>query len=74
MKLRYHFLNWLFLHPAAETFRADDGAFVQAAHDDLVLVAGFDLEGDLAVFDGNHLRAARPDMIQAKIKPWGRKG
>jgi len=60
MKLRYHFLNWLFLHTAAETFRADDGAFVQAAHDDFVLVA---------VFDGNHLRAATPDMIQAKIKP-----
>src|SRR5450755_573699 len=47
-----------FLHAAAETFGADDGAFVQAAHDDFVLVAGFDLEGDLAVFDGNHLRAA----------------
>jgi len=59
----------LFLHPAAETFRADDGAFVEAPHDDFMLVTGFDLERDLAVFDGNHLRAARPGMIQAKIKP-----
>jgi hypothetical protein len=31
---------------------------VQAAHDDFVLVAGFDLERDLAILDGDHLRAA----------------
>jgi hypothetical protein len=43
----------LFLHAAGETFRADDGAFVQAAHDDFVLVAGFDPR---AVFElGHHL-------------------
>jgi len=48
----------LLLNPPAETFRADDGAFVQAAHDDFVLVARLDLKSDLAVLDGDHLRAA----------------
>jgi hypothetical protein len=46
------------LHAAAETFRADDGAFVQAAHDDFVVVAGFDLEGNLAAFNGDDARSA----------------
>jgi hypothetical protein len=46
------------LHSLRETFRADDGAFVQAARNDFVLVTGFDLERDLAVCDGDHLRAA----------------
>jgi hypothetical protein len=42
-------------HALRETFRADDGAFVQAAHDDFVLVARFDLS-DLANVNGHDLR------------------
>ena len=51
-------LSRFFLHPAAEAFCADDGALVQTAHDDLVRIAGFNLERDLAVFHGDHLGAA----------------
>jgi hypothetical protein len=43
-------LSQLVLHAAAEAFRADDGAFVQAAHDDFVRIAGFALENDFSVF------------------------
>ena len=51
-------LNSFFLNPAAETFGADDGALVQAAHDDFVRIACFDLKSNFTVFDSNHLRAA----------------
>src|ERR1039458_3319400 len=47
-----------FFHPPAETFGADDGAFVQAAQDDFVLVARFDLKSDLAAFDPDDARGA----------------
>lgn len=51
-------LSQLFLHAADETFRADDGALVQAAHDDFVCIAGFDLKLNLAAINREDLRAA----------------
>jgi hypothetical protein len=51
-------LSQFSLHAAAKAFRANDSAFVQAAHDDFVLVAGFNLERDLAISHEDYLRAA----------------
>jgi hypothetical protein len=39
---------------------------VQAAHDDFVRIAGFDLERDLAVFDGDNLRAAMDRLADGR--------
>jgi hypothetical protein len=50
----------------AKAFRADDGAFVQAAHDDFVVVARFDLERELAALGGNHLRAAMDRLADGR--------
>ena len=52
-QLNFHSTLFLFNAPT-KTFRVDDGAFVQAADDDFVVVAGFDLElelGAIHVFD-----------------------
>jgi hypothetical protein len=46
------------INAPAETVQADDGAFVQAAQNDFVRIAGFDLKGNLAAFDGDDARGA----------------
>ena len=67
------------LHTLRETFRANNGSFVQAAHDDFVFVTGFDLELNLAAINGDDLRTAmdrladgrRCKMANINFKPHG---
>ena len=55
MRLR---LSHFFFHALRKAFRADDGAFVEAAHDDFVLVARFDLERNFAAVNRHDARGA----------------
>jgi hypothetical protein len=56
----------LFLDPAGETIGADDGAFVQAAHDDLAIIAGFDLELDLDAIHGDDPGSAMDGLTDGR--------